>query len=206
MALRWSIKKILGFKRNPDDYYVPIENKKGSKVFDIQPITKHLVYETMVVGLAEITVSNIDEWLIRMKLVEKLYGTSLMMRDEKGNAKPYHITVGDLERHIGLWTNAEHIKRKEFVNRCVSGVLRDITNNVYNDVAKERLEKDKELAKKVVPISKGVQQAIEKEFIAWNNCNNAYVYCVLYFFSCNTPKGDDFIRPLIYSRGKIDEW
>ena len=47
MALRWSIKKIMGFKKNPDDYYMPIENKKGSKVFDIQPITKHLVYETM---------------------------------------------------------------------------------------------------------------------------------------------------------------
>lgn len=166
MALRWSIKKILGFKRNPDDYYVPIENKKGSKVFDIQPITKHLVYETMIVGLGEITIHNIDEWLIRMKLVEKLYGTSLMIRDDKGNVKPYHITVEDLERHIGLWTNAERIKRKEFVSRCVSGVLRDITNGVYKDVEKERLEKDKELAKKVVPISKGMQQAIKKEFIA----------------------------------------
>ena len=59
MALRWSIRNIMGFKRNPDDYYVPVENKKGSKVFDIQPITKHLVYETMIVGLSEITESNI---------------------------------------------------------------------------------------------------------------------------------------------------
>ena len=166
MALRWSIKKVMGFKKNPDDYYLPIKNKKGGKVFDIQPITKHLVYETMVVGLGEITENNIDEWLIRMRLAEKLYGTSLMIRDDKGVVKPYHITIEDLEKHIGLWTNAEHIKRKEFVNRCVSGVLRDITNSVYEDVEKERIREKEELSKKVVPISKGLQQALKEKALA----------------------------------------
>ena len=166
MALRWSIKNIMGFKRNPDDYYVPIENKKGSKVFDIQPITKHLVYETMVVGLAEITVNNIDEWLIRTRLIEKLYGTSLMIRDDKGVVKPYHITIEDLEKHIGLWTNASRLKRKEFVNNCISGILRDITYNVYKDVEKERIREKEELSKRVVPISKGLQQALKEKALA----------------------------------------
>ena len=166
MALRWSIKKVMGFKKNPDDYYLPIKNKKGGKVFDIQPITKHLVYETMIVGLGEITENNIDEWLIRMRLAEKLYGTSLMIRDDKGVVKPYHITIEDLERHIGLWTNASRLKRKEFVNNCISGILRDITYNVYKDVEKQRIQEKKELDKKVVPISKGMQQALKKEVLA----------------------------------------
>ena len=166
MALRWSIKKVMGFKKNPDDYYLPIKNKKGGKVFDIQPITKHLVYETMVVGLAEITVNNIDEWLIRTRLAEKLYGTSLMIRDDKGVVKPYHITIEDLERHIGLWTNANTFTRKKLVGNCVSGILKDIHYQVYQDVERERLEKDKELAKKVVPISRGVKKAINSEIIS----------------------------------------
>tara|TARA_Y100001963_G_scaffold20356_2_gene25990 strand:- start:4082 stop:4582 length:501 start_codon:yes stop_codon:yes gene_type:complete len=165
MALRWSIRNIMGFKRNPDDYYVPVENKKGSKVFDIQPITKHLVYETMIVGLSEITESNIDEWLIRMRLVEKLYNTSLMMRDDKGVVKPYRITIKDLQNHVGLWTNAERLTRKKFVNNCVSGVLRDITNNVYKDVENERIQEKKELDKKVVPISKSLQSALKESVI-----------------------------------------
>ena len=162
MALRWSIKNVLGFKKNPDDYYMPIENKKGSKVFDIQPITKHLVYETMRVGLAEITVNNIDEWLIRIRLLEKLYGTSLMIRDDKGLVKPYHITVEDLQRHIGLWTNANRLKRKEFVNYCVSGILRDITDSVYRDVERERQEEHKKNAEKIVPFSDQTKKAINE--------------------------------------------
>ena len=165
MALRWSIKKVMGFKKNPDDYYLPIKNKKGGKVFDIQPITKHLVYETMIVGLGEITENNIDEWLIRMRLAEKLYGTSLMIRDDKGVVKPYHITIEDLERHIGLWTNANRLKRKEFVNNCISGILRDITYNVYKDVENERIQEKKELDKKVVPISKSLQSALKESVI-----------------------------------------
>ena len=44
--------------------------------------------------------------------------------------------------------------------------MKDITSQVYQDVERERLQKDKELAKKVVPISSGVKKAINDDFIS----------------------------------------
>ena len=164
--LEWSLRNIARFKSNRNDYYTPVVNKKGQKVFDINPITKYLVYQSMVIGLDEITQSNVDEWLIRLNFLNRLYGSSLMTRDEKGVAKPYKITFENLERHIGLKTNSHRFTRKKLVSNCVSGMMKDITYQVYQDVEKERLEKDKELAKKVVPISSGVKKAMNSEIIS----------------------------------------
>ena len=164
--LEWSLRKIARFKDNRNDYYTPVVNKKGQKVFDINPITKYLVYQSMVIGLDEITQSNVDEWLIRLNFINRLYGSSLMTRDDKNAVKPYKITFENLERHIGLKTNSHRFTRKKLVSNCVSGMMKDITYQVYQDVEKERLEKDKELAKKVVPISSGVKKAMNSEIIS----------------------------------------
>ena len=164
--LEWSLRSIARFKSNKNDYYTPVVNKKGGKVFDINPITKYLVFQSTVIGLDEITQNNVDEWLIRLNFINRLYGTSLMKKDEKNVAKPYKITFEDLEKHIGLKTNANTFTRKKLVNNCVSGILKDIHYQVYQDVERERLEKDKELAKKVVPISLGVKKAINSEIIS----------------------------------------
>ena len=164
--LEWSLFNIARFKNNRSDYYTPVVNKKGQKIFDINPITKYLVYQSMVIGLDEITKSNADEWLIRLQFVNRLYGTSLMTRDDKNAVKPYRITFEDLERHIGLKTNAHRFTRRKLVGNCVSGMMKDITSQVYQDVERERLQKDKELAKKVVPISSGVKKAINDDFIS----------------------------------------
>ena len=164
--LEWSLFNIARFKSNKNDYYTPVVNKKGQKVFDINPITKYLVYQSMVIGLDEITQSNVDEWLIRLNFLNRLYGSSLMTRDDKNAVKPYRITFEDLERHIGLKTNSHRFTRKKLVSNCVSGMMKDITSQVYQDVEKERLEKDKELAKKVVPISSGVKKAVNSEIIS----------------------------------------
>ena len=164
--LEWSLRNIARFKNSRNDYYTPVVNKKGQKVFDINPITKYLVYQSMVIGLDEITQSNVDEWLIRLNFINRLYGSSLMTRDDRGVAKPYKITFEDLERHIGLKTNSHIFTRKKLVSNCVSGIMKDITSQVYQEAQRERLEKDKELAKKVVPISSGVKKAINSEFIS----------------------------------------
>ena len=164
--LNWSLRNIARFKSNRNDYYTPIVNKKGGKVFDINPITKYLVYQSMVIGLDEITKNNFDEWLIRLNFLNRLYGSSLMTRDEKNVTRPYKITFEDLEKHIGLKTNSHRFTRKKLVGNCVSGMMKDITSQVYQDVEKERLEKDKELAKKVVPISSGVKKAVNSEIIS----------------------------------------
>ena len=164
--LEWSLFNIARFKNNRSDYYTPVVNKKGQKIFDINPITKYLVYQSMVIGLDEITQSNVDEWLIRLNFLNRLYGSSLMTRDDKNAVKPYRITFEDLEKHIGLKTNSHRFTRKKLVSNCVSGMMKDITYQVYQDVEKERLEKDKELAKKVVPISSGVKKAMNSEIIS----------------------------------------
>ena len=164
--LEWSLRKIARFKSNKSDYYTPVVNKKGQKIFDINPITKYLVYQSMVIGLDEITKNNCDEWLIRLNFINRLYGSSLMTRDDKNAVKPYKITFENLERHIGLKTNSHRFTRKKLVSNCVSGIMKDITSQVYQEAQRERLEKDKELAKKVVPISSGVKKAINSEFIS----------------------------------------
>lgn len=114
MPLNWSVKNV----KNADDvcYFTATKNSvvhgltRGEEY--VHPITNTLVFATMAMGLNEITEANIDEWESRLGLAYEVGWISKMVvyggDDENGNHKwePRMLTRTDLERHIGLETNA----------------------------------------------------------------------------------------------------
>jgi hypothetical protein len=116
MPLNWSVKAV----KNADDvcYYTATKNSinhgltRGEEY--VHPITNTLVFLTMAMGLNDITEENVDEWESRLALAYEVGWISKMVvyggTDEDGTYKwePRMISRADLERHIGLETNASY--------------------------------------------------------------------------------------------------
>ena len=114
MPLNWSVKNV----KDADDvcYFTATKNSvvhglvRGEEY--THPITNTLVFATMAMGLNEITEANIDEWESRLGLAYEVGWISKMVvfagYENDGNIKwePRMLTRADLERHIGLETNA----------------------------------------------------------------------------------------------------
>lgn len=98
MALNWNIEKV--------------KNRKEIQTDDQWPITDILIWATMFVGFTSITKENSHEFYKRLHMAEVLGGSF-----SSKSGKPYFITEQDVERRIGLKTNAGSFSRTEFVRR-----------------------------------------------------------------------------------------
>lgn len=70
-------------------------------------LTHALIWDTMTVGLGEITEKNLDEWMYRLCIMGRV-----CPREMK-------ITRQDLVNHIGLRTNASTFTRAAFKKRAM---------------------------------------------------------------------------------------
>jgi hypothetical protein len=138
MPLNWSIRNV----KNADDvcYKTATKNSVHDGVVRgeeyLHPITNSIIWHTMSIGLNEITPANLDEWEKRMALAYavKWIDTSVVFAgyEDDGNVKwePRMITRADLERHIGLTTNASYETnaawRKRVMERMEKEGLRDL--------------------------------------------------------------------------------
>lgn len=127
MPLTWSVRNV----KDADDvcYYTATQTRhydgttRGEEY--VHPITNNLVFLTMSIGLNEITEENLDEWEKRMALAYKVGWISKQVvfagYENDGNIKwePRLITRADLERHIGLETNASYESPKEWRKRVM---------------------------------------------------------------------------------------
>lgn len=116
MSLNWSVKTV----KNADDvcYFTATKSRHFDGVVRgeeyLHPITDALIWATMSVGLNEITEANLDEWEKRLALAYSVSWISKQVvfggYEDDGNIKwePRMITRADLERHIGLETNASY--------------------------------------------------------------------------------------------------
>lgn len=138
MPLNWSVKSV----KNSDDicYFTAL----GTSVHNgtvrgeeyTHPITDNLVWQTLSIGLNEITETNIDEWEARLAFAYHVGWISKMTvyagKDEDGKVQwePRLITRTDLVNHIGLNTNASYESptawRKRVVARMEEEGLRDL--------------------------------------------------------------------------------
>jgi hypothetical protein len=78
-----------------------------TKIRDFDKLTENekvtrdaLAYSTMVVGIGEITDTNVEEFFSRINFYEKVHGN---YRYINGESKPF--TRADVERFVGLRTN-----------------------------------------------------------------------------------------------------
>jgi hypothetical protein len=95
MSLNWNIEKC--------------KNWKELNVKPQWPVTDSLIWATMAVGISTITKTNAEEFHRRLHLYEAQEGSYLL---EGG--KPSPITLEDVERRIGLSTNAGSLSKTEF--------------------------------------------------------------------------------------------
>ena len=86
--------------------------------------TDALIWLTMSVGLDQITEDNIDEWLYRLA-IEYAFQDSTISRCVNGEWERVYHDETSLRRHIGLYTNAGTISRKEYHEK----ILRILHNN-----------------------------------------------------------------------------
>jgi hypothetical protein len=80
----------------------------------VTPRTEAVIFLTLFVGMNEITEKNALEFACRVQLFETFAEPLL-----KGLDGPKPITLADIQRHIGLRTNANPLTRARFFNSLI---------------------------------------------------------------------------------------
>jgi hypothetical protein len=119
-TLDWS----LGDIENYDELWILNDDGEGER---LNYTTDSLIWATMGVGLNSITKKNIDKWLFRMGVLNKISDVTWNELCKR------HV----LERHIGLKTNVIDKTDAEFWKT----VKDDLTNEVNSEIIKADNEK-----------------------------------------------------------------
>lgn len=88
------------------------KNEDGTDEVNMNPVTKALIFSTLSVGLGEITNKNVDEFVGRFRILEKIHGP-FIVEDGKGRALEDH----EIGAHIGLRTNVSNESRAIWAKR-----------------------------------------------------------------------------------------
>lgn len=78
-------------------------------------VTVTLILRTMNIGMNEITQKNRDEFAQRLYIYERIAGASLHNPDWT----PRPLTWADVNRHVGLVTNASTMSRRQFEKHMI---------------------------------------------------------------------------------------
>ncbi len=117
MSLNFKLDKIKDYKTVCWDGDVMADGK-------MKLVTESLIWTTMQVGLGSITEENIPEWLVRLDLVDRLFGT-MMVRYDGDKRVNVPFTKEDLVAHIGLTTNVSKETRTKFLKRTMDHFVRE---------------------------------------------------------------------------------
>lgn len=123
MSLDWDITKV--------------KNSKEIKTDEEWPITEGLIFLTMNIGIREITEENCREFLTRIRVVERVYGPTFSRSTENG-PEPRPVTLLDLQRRVGLITNASKLTKIQF--------LKNLSNVLYDNIEREISYEEKKAA------------------------------------------------------------
>ena len=103
MPLTWDITEVVDFVDINDGF----ESIK----------TQGLVFATMAIGMNQITDANAGEFYTRIKMLEGANGYLVYgPENEDGSSRSYFFTPADIQRRIGLITNANTYTKTKFVN------------------------------------------------------------------------------------------
>lgn len=99
-----------------DHTAVPEEHR--TYVYDgethMHPTLYALTFYTIPIGLPKIDDDNIDEWLARLAIYERLFDC-LRTRNVDGKSVDAPIEYADLLRYKGISTNANKLTRQQFM-------------------------------------------------------------------------------------------
>ena len=107
-------------------------NWNAEKVKDYDQLTKEemqvrevLIWATIGIGMSKITEKNYREFFARVNFSEKVGGAWT----HGEGMKPVYITIEDVRRFIGLYTNASEYSRAKFIKLHV--------DRHFNNILKE---------------------------------------------------------------------
>lgn len=84
-------------------------------------LTQALIFATMAVGINEITEANADEFYARVTITDLVGGPWLLVDNKRSS-----ITVEDVQKHVGLRTNASPLTRTKFLKQQVTSRMNDL--------------------------------------------------------------------------------
>ena len=113
MSLNWNLTKIANHETTCFK-----TDSSGDEV--MRGITHTLIFATMAVDLGEISAKNVDEWLVRLQCIGRVYA------DEGWSS----ITRQNLTDHIGLNTNVSNKTRKQFLAKMGKALERECVSEV----------------------------------------------------------------------------
>ena len=99
--------------------------KKLHDETDGYQVTEALVFLTMAIGISRIDEKNYLEFYRRLKFYEKLWGE-----------RPRPITLEDVHRRIGLFTNASKLTEKQFISQQGATLMRSLKDAEDYDEAR----------------------------------------------------------------------
>ena len=114
MSLNYDLARI-------DSWQELLDTSTGSP----QPITEAVIFLTIFVGMGEITSQNASEFACRVNLFETCCCPML-----QGADGPRFILLADIQRHIGLRTNAAPLSRQKFFHTYVWPEIRQKVEGV----------------------------------------------------------------------------
>jgi hypothetical protein len=109
MPLTWDLTEVKQYKR-----LYRKANDEGYKQLKEVPHT--LILLTMIVGINHITEQNYKKFYNRVHLIEHLRG-AFMYKRVNGKPKQRPMQLADVERMIGLKTNASSLSRTKFLQQ-----------------------------------------------------------------------------------------
>jgi hypothetical protein len=84
----------------------------------MNPVTNALIWGTISVGLGAITESNIDEFVARFRVIEKIHGAMLYKPNPDGpGTVDWFVSDEDFIAHIGLVCNVSNESRTAWARR-----------------------------------------------------------------------------------------
>lgn len=120
MSLDWNLKKIRDYKK----LYRKIgEGERGysstEPTFILKSENERIIWLTMLIGMREITEKNWEQFYNRVNFFEKNTDSHLW---KKLNNKlvPMYITKDQVQKMIGLSTNASTLTKNQFIKRVMS--------------------------------------------------------------------------------------
>lgn len=103
MALNYDLTRVKDYKK--------LWNRSDERLEMKEPY-RTIIFCTMIVGMREITEENCSKFLERVSFVERTQGSFFYK-----NRKPLYISEKDINRMIGLQTNASLLTKAQFIKR-----------------------------------------------------------------------------------------
>lgn len=125
MALHYWFEKI-------DNYKEVVWIGEGDET-RMNPVTEALIFGSISVGLSEISRSNIDEWVARFRIMEKLHGHFLI----HGDGSPWYVSNEEFLAHIGLRVNVTDETRTQWTKRIFGKTPTSITDEFRRQFNRE---------------------------------------------------------------------